>query len=109
MAKKKILFHQDNIPCHKSKKITMEKLHELKIELLPHPPYSPDLTPSDYWLFANLKKMLAGKKFRSNEVVINETDTYFETKNKSFYKNGIKMLERRWNDCVALDGDYVDE
>ena len=30
-------------------------------------------------------------------------------KDKSFYKSGIEMLERRWNDCVALDGDYVDE
>ncbi|GJQ76651.1 hypothetical protein Trydic_g15510 [Trypoxylus dichotomus] len=55
MAKKKILFHQDNAPCHKSIK-TMAKLHELNFELLPHPPYSPDLAPSDYWLFADLKK-----------------------------------------------------
>ncbi|KAL7724756.1 hypothetical protein ACLKA6_008633 [Drosophila palustris] len=50
MAKKKVLFHQDNAPCHKSMK-TMAKLNELGFELLPHPPYSPDLAPSDYWLF----------------------------------------------------------
>ncbi|KAM8718912.1 hypothetical protein ACLKA7_011591 [Drosophila subpalustris] len=42
MAKKKVLFHQDNAPCHKSMK-TMAKLNELGFELLPHPPYSPDL------------------------------------------------------------------
>ena len=83
--------------------------HELNFELLPHPPYSPDLAPSDYWLFADLKKMLAGKKFRTNEEVIAETEAYFEAKDKSFYKSDIEMLERRWNDCVALDGDYVDE
>ncbi|KAM8707598.1 hypothetical protein ACLKA7_014689 [Drosophila subpalustris] len=59
MAKKKVLFHQDNAPCHKSMK-TMAKLNELGFELLPHPPYSPDLAPSDYWLFADLKKMLRG-------------------------------------------------
>ena len=29
----------------------MAKLYELHLELLPHPPYFPDLTPSDYWLF----------------------------------------------------------
>jgi len=86
----------------------MAKLQELKIELLPHPPYSPDLAPSDYWLFADLKKMLAGKKFRSNGEVISETEAYFEAKDKSFYKNGIKILELHCNDCVALDGDYVD-
>ena len=71
--------------------------------------YVTDLAPSDYWLFADLKKMLAGKKFRTNEEVIAETEAYFQAKDKSFYKSGIEMLERRWNDCVALDGDYVDE
>ena len=44
--KKKVLFHQDNAPCHKSI-ATMAKLYELQFELLPHPLYSPDLGPSD--------------------------------------------------------------
>jgi [histone H3]-lysine36 N-dimethyltransferase SETMAR len=56
---KKVLFHQDNAPCHKSIKTTA-KLHELGYELLLHPTYSPDLAPSDYFLFAGLKRMLAG-------------------------------------------------
>ena len=47
---KKVLFHQDNAPWHKYMK-TMAKLNELSFELLPHPPYSPDLTPSDYWFY----------------------------------------------------------
>lgn len=108
MKKKKVLFHQDNAPCHKSI-VTMAKLHELGFELLPHPPYSPDLAPSDYYLFADLKKMLAGKRFSSNEEVIAETEAYFEAKVKSFYKKGIEMLERRWTDCITLEGMYVDE
>jgi len=53
--RKKKFFHQDNAPCHKSIK-TMTKLHELDFELLPHPPYSPNFAPRDYWLFADLKK-----------------------------------------------------
>ena len=53
--------------------------------------------------------MLTGKIFRTNEEVIAETEANFEAKDKSFYKSGIEMLERRWNDCVALDGDYVNE
>ncbi|XP_018349932.1 PREDICTED: histone-lysine N-methyltransferase SETMAR-like [Trachymyrmex septentrionalis] len=108
MAKKKIIFHQDNAPCHKSM-ATMVKLNELGFELLPHPPYSPDLAPSDYFLFAELKKMLAGKKFRSDEEVIAETDAYFEGQPKSFYKTGIERLERRWTNCIALKGNYSDE
>ena len=61
---------------------TMVTLSELGDELLPHPPYSPDLAPSDYWLFADLKKMLQRKRFGSNEEVIAETEAYFEAKDK---------------------------
>ena len=56
MKKEKAFFHQDNASCHKS--ITMmAKVCELHFELLPHPPYSPDLAPGDYWLFADLERM----------------------------------------------------
>ena len=79
MQKKKLLFHQDNALCHKSMK-TMVKLNELRFELLSHAPYSPDLAPSDYWLFADLKNMHQGKRFGSNEEVIGETEAYFESK-----------------------------
>ena len=61
-------------------------------EVLPHPPYSPDLAPSNYWLFANLKKMLQGKRFGSNEEVIAETKANFENKDESFYKKSIEKL-----------------
>jgi hypothetical protein len=37
------------------------------------PPHYPDLAPSDFFLFADLKKMLAGKKFSTNQEVITET------------------------------------
>ena len=108
MKKEQIIFQQDNAPCHKSMK-TMAKLSELGYELLPHPPYFPDLAPSDYWLFADLKKMLQGKRFDLNEEVIAEIEAYFEAKDKSFYKHVIEKLEKRWNDCIALEGDCIDE
>ena len=79
MRKKKVLFHQDNALCHKSIR-TMAKLHELHFQLLL---YS-DLAPSDYGLFANLRRMLQGKMFDSNGEVISETKAYFEAKDK-FY------------------------
>ena len=78
-VKNKILFHQDNAQCHKSLKM-MAKMHELGFELLPHPPYSPDLGPSNYYLFSELKKMLRGNRFGSDEKVITETEAYFEGK-----------------------------
>ena len=86
-----------------------QKLYELHFELLLHPPYSPDMAPSDYWLFADFKRMLQEKRFGSNEEVISENEVYFEAKDKLFYKKGIELLEKHWNQCITLEGDYVDE
>ena len=59
------------------------------------------MVPSNYWLFADLKRMLQGKRFGSNEEVILETE--------AFYKKGIELLEKHWNQCITLEGDYVNE
>lgn len=108
LAKKKVLFHQDNAPVHTSV-IAVAKINELKFELLPHAPYSPDLAPSDYFLFPNLKKWLGGKRFANNEEVESAVDGYFEALDGSHYKQGIEAIEHRWEKCVELKGDYVEK
>jgi [histone H3]-lysine36 N-dimethyltransferase SETMAR len=85
------MHHQDNALVHKSNKTTA-KLHELGYELLSHSPYAPDLAPSDFCMLADLKRMLAGKKFNTNEKVIAETEAFFEAMSKSYYKNSIEKL-----------------
>ncbi|GFV15856.1 hypothetical protein TNCV_988391 [Trichonephila clavipes] len=37
------------------------------VEILPHPPYSPDVTPCDFWLFPHLKEPFRDKRFASNK------------------------------------------
>ena len=88
---------------------TMVTLIEFSFEWLPHPPYSPDLAPSDYWLFADLEKMPQGKRFGFNEEVIAENEAYFKSKGESFYKKGVEKLEKLWNESITLEGNYVDE
>ncbi|KAF7286548.1 hypothetical protein GWI33_004948 [Rhynchophorus ferrugineus] len=77
----------------------MAKIHELGFELLPQQPYSPDLTASDYLLFSDLERLIAGKKVSSNEEVIAEPEANFEAKGKSYYQNSIERLEGRYNQC----------
>ena len=101
-----VLYHHDN--AHTSLK-EMAKLEQLRFELVAHPPYSPDLVPSDYYLFPNLKRWLQGKRFTSNEEVIAETEAYFEGLDVSYYRKSIEMLENRYTKCIALEGNYVDE
>jgi histone-lysine N-methyltransferase SETMAR len=107
LTKKKIIFHQDNAPAHKSV-LTISKLTELKYELLEHPPYSPDLAPSDFHLFPNLKKALRGKRFSSDEEVIAAVEGYFEGLPENHFRTGIHELENRWNKCIELKGDYTE-
>ena len=86
----------------------MAKLHELHFELVPHPPYSPDLVPSDFFLFPNLKLWLGGKKFSSNQEVIAAVNDYFAELDVSYFSDGLKTLETRWSTLVERNGDYVE-
>ncbi|GFR96786.1 transposase [Elysia marginata] len=56
-----LLLH-DNAGPHKAR-ATTQSPWELGIQVLPHPAYSPDLAPFDFWLFLILKDRLAGRKF----------------------------------------------
>ena len=78
LQKKKFIFHQNSAPSHKSV-LAMGKLRDLHYELLEHPPYSPDLAPSDFCFFPKLKLFLAGQRFSSNQEAIAAVEGYFRT------------------------------
>ena len=105
---KNILFHQDNAPAHTSA-VSMTKVHKLGFKLLPHLPYSPDLVPSHFFLFPNLKIWLGGKRFSSDEEVIAAVDEYLKGFETSYFSEEIKKLEERWIKCVEVEGDYVEK
>ena len=108
LAHKKIFFYQDNAPTHTSA-VLIAKVHVLGLKLLPHPPYSPDFTPYDFFLFPKLKIWLGEKKFLSDEEVIAAADEYFKGLETSYFSEGIKKLEERWTKCVEIEGDYVEK
>jgi hypothetical protein len=63
--RKYVLLQQNNTRPHTVKK-TLQKIEELEgIELLPHLAFSPDLAPSNYYLFHLMGQFLHGKKFQS--------------------------------------------
>jgi len=59
---KVVLFLHDNVPAHRAL-ATQKKLAYLGFHFLDHSPYSPDLAPSDYYLFPGLKKKLKVRHF----------------------------------------------
>jgi histone-lysine N-methyltransferase SETMAR len=74
---------------------------------LEHPPYSPDLLPSDFHLFLHLKKHIAGKKSDDNYEVYEKFMTWFKGQAADFYDSGIQKLVPRLNKCLDNAGDYV--
>jgi hypothetical protein len=55
-------MHHDNAPCHTSL-VTRQFLADTKITVCPHPSYSPDLAPCDFWLFPKIKLTMKGSRF----------------------------------------------
>jgi hypothetical protein len=60
-------------------KISQQKIKELGWEVLPHPPYSPDLAPSDYHLFRSMQHSLTEKKFHNSDEVRLWMSNFFES------------------------------
>ena len=54
-----------------------------------HPPYSPDLAPSDFLLFPEMKSLLRGLRFVNTDVVINKLEEWFQVQSEDFYNNCI--------------------
>ena len=57
-------FLHDNASSHKCE-VVKSFLASEKVKVLNHPPYSPDLSPCDFFSFPRLKEMLSGNKYMS--------------------------------------------
>jgi hypothetical protein len=90
----------------------VKQIQGLKLELLPHPPYLPDLEPSDFYLFLwPLKGVLRGRHSRSVEVEgVKEAVHYWLTQRpKDFFYRGIYALVGRWRRRVERGGDDIED
>ncbi|KAG5333135.1 SETMR methyltransferase, partial [Acromyrmex heyeri] len=86
---------------------TQEKILELGWLVLLHPPYSPDLAPTDYHLFCSLQNFLNGKTFNSEEQVSQAVENFFQSKLITFYKEGIDKLPGTWEKVIHNSGEYI--
>ena len=105
---KGILLQQDNARVHTCK-IAMDAVKRNGYELIPHPAYSPDLAPSNYFLFQNLKKDICGRHFRSNEEAVAAVEEWVGDKDPGFFSSGLIALEHRWSKCIILEGNYIEK
>ncbi|GBM96265.1 hypothetical protein AVEN_134449-1 [Araneus ventricosus] len=77
-------------------------------EVFYHPPYSPDLAPSDFHLFAHMKRWLGGQIFTTDELQTS-VQNWLKTQATAFYDEGIGKLVPRYDKCMNWNGDYVEK
>jgi hypothetical protein len=74
-----------------------------------HPPYGPDLAPSDFHLFLHLKSFLALRRFHDDNEVKEAITMCFASQVASFCHEGIQKLVQRYDKCVNNCGNYVEK
>jgi histone-lysine N-methyltransferase SETMAR len=106
--KKTFIRHMDNSPLHRPK-VAKARLSSLPIHLARHPPYSPDLPPSDFFLFGYLKGKILGLEFES-------PPAFFAWINAEFQRIAREALEAifesriiRVQQCIGSQGDHLPE
>ena len=98
---------QDNAPIHSALN-SQVTLQELGYTVLEHPPYSPDLAPSDFHVFKRLKNDLRGLQFNDVGSVKLHVSNILKNYEKKFWNEGFQNLVHRWEKCVGNDGSYIE-
>lgn len=100
------LLH-DNAPAHKSA-LVLSYLADNNIETLPHPAYSPDLSPCDFWLNPLIKDYLRGRRFESRHAVGSALFQCLNTIPKQAFRDAFSDWIQRLEKCVRVGGEYFE-
>jgi len=99
-----VLLQHDNARSYTARS-TVATIQDLSFECLPHPPYSPDLAPSDFRVFGPLKEAMGCKSFRFDEEVQQTVQEWLHSQPKECFSRGMRALPKRWNTCMEGNGD----
>lgn len=102
------LLH-DNCSSHRARS-TLEKARELGFTVLDHPPYSPDISPSDFYVFRSFKHEMSHQVFTNKPEVRAAVEEYIRAKDElgDFWAKAIDALPTRWRAVISVGGDYPD-
>ena len=101
-----IILHYDNARPHTSRKVT-DYLESHDIEKAPHPPFSPDIAPSDFYLFGYIKQKIAGRHFEDPEDLYSAVDDIFSEIPKGELMSVFETWKTRLKTVITSNGDYV--
>ena len=105
---KGVLLQQDKARVHTCK-VAMDAVERNGYELIPHHAYLPDLPPSDFFLFPNLKKYIRGLYFQSDEEIVTAVEEWVNGKAPDFFRSGLMALEHHLSKCITLEGNCIEK
>jgi len=94
-------------PCHTAISV-IKFLAKKGNPVVPQPPYSPDLSPCDFFLFPKLKFHLKGRHFWTVENIEKAVTDQQKAIPVSDYQRCYKEWEQRLRRCVAYQGNYFE-
>jgi hypothetical protein len=100
-----VLLHDNGLPHTAA--CTRTLLEHSNWELFDHPPYSPDLTPSNFHLLTYLKNCLVSQRFNNNEEMMKGVKTWLSSQTADFFDAGIQKLIPRYDKCLNFGDDHV--
>ena len=101
------ILHQDNAPCHVSIQMA-EYFHSIDQELWPHPPYSPDLAPCDFWAFPALKRQIRDIWFEHLDDLKDLVRAHFRGLACEEYQSAFNTMGLRYQCCIAAGGNFFE-
>ncbi|CAH2014203.1 unnamed protein product [Acanthoscelides obtectus] len=107
-AERRIILHQDNASSHTAQK-TRQYLTEENVELLDHPPYSPDLSPNDFFPFPKIKNRLRGQRFQSPEEAVDAFKNAVLDLPANEWNKCFEDWYERMQMCINLRGEYFEK
>jgi hypothetical protein len=102
-----VLLHDS--ACPHAAACTRALLEHFNGELFDHPPYSPDVTPSNYHLFAYLKNWLGSQCFNNNDEFMEGVRTWLSSQMADYFDAGIQICIPRYDKCLSSGSDYVEK
>jgi len=105
-SRHKITLHFDNARVHTARKVIQYMdLHRMK--RAPHPPFSPDIAASDFYLFGFLKDRLAGQVFESADELFEGITQILNKIPQETLKNVFHEWEERLRQVIEKNGEYI--
>jgi histone-lysine N-methyltransferase SETMAR len=96
----------DNVRLHFVPEV-MEFIEQENWEILPHPPYSPDLNPCEFDVFHRIKRPLKGRRFENPQELRRESERVIEQINQNHTLIGIANIDGRWQEIIDEEGNYL--